>query len=371
LTGSRASTPGAYSTGQKEDKVITALYILLALFIFGVMILVHELGHYTTARLCGVGVKEFSIGMGPRILSRTSKKNNIRYSLRLLPIGGSVSMVGEDEESDAEDAFDKISVPRRMLIIVSGALMNLLLGFLIMFIIVLSSTPQLSSNVVAQFKDGAMSSESGLMVGDRIVRVGKVRVHTGYDLAYEIMNQGSRPVDLTVIRQGEKIMLRDVLFPGFTEANTAFGDLDFYVYGEAKTFGSVIKHTWYRSIFTIKMVWDSLLGLIGGRYGFEMVSGPVGITKEIEDAARTGVTNLLFICAMISINLGVVNLLPLPALDGGRLVFLIVEAVRGKPVNKNIEAYIHFIGIILLFTLMIIITMKDVRSIIRQWYTTR
>lgn len=344
---------------------------MLSLFIFGVMILVHELGHFVSARLCGVGVREFSIGMGPRAFSKTSKKTNIRYSLRLLPIGGSVSMVGEDEESDAKDAFDKISVPRRMIIIVSGAIMNLLLGFLIMFIIVLSSTPQLSSNVVAQFKDGAMSSESGLMVGDRIVRVGRVYVHTGFDLAYEIMSQGYDALDLTVIRDGEQIVLTNVIFPVSTEGKIVIGDVDFFVLGEAKTFFSVIKHTWYRSIFTIKLIWDSLIGLVSGRYGFEMVSGPVGITRDIGNAARTGATNLLFICAMISINLGVINLLPLPALDGGRLLFLLIEAAQGRPINKNIEAYVHFIGIILLFALMFIITVKDVGSILRQWYTTR
>ncbi len=330
------------------------------------MILVHELGHFVTARLCGVGVRELSIGMGPRALSRTSKKTGIRYSLRFLPIGGSVSMVGEDEESDALDAFDKINVKKRMLIIVSGALMNLLLGFLIMLVIVASARQQLSSNVVAEFKDGAMSSESGLMVGDRIVRVGRVNVHTGFDLAYEIMNQGHKAVDLTVIRDRERIVLPNVIFPVFTEGRAVFGDLDFRSLGEPKTFASVIKHTWYRSCFTIKMVWDSLAGLIGGRYGIEMVSGPVGITREIENAARTGATNLLFICAMISINLGVINLLPIPALDGGRLVFLLIEAAWGRPVNKNIEASVHFIGIIALFALMFIITMKDVWSIFRR-----
>jgi regulator of sigma E protease len=119
------------------------------------------------------------------------------------------------------------------------------------------------------------------------------------------------------------------------------------------------------------LIWDSLIGLVSGRYGFEMVSGPVGITRDIGNAARTGATNLLFICAMISINLGVINLLPLPALDGGRLFFLLIEAAQGRPINKNIEAYVHFIGIILLFALMFIITVKDVGSILRQWYTTR
>jgi regulator of sigma E protease len=337
---------------------------LLAIFVFGVMIFVHELGHYISARACGVGIKEFAIGMGPKIYSRVSNKTGIRYSIRLFPVGGFVSMVGEDEESEADDAFGKKSVWRRMIIIIAGAFMNLALGFLIMLVIVSTTKGYLAVNVVAEFDDGAMSEASGLMVDDRIIKINNTRIHTGYDLSYEIMNQGDVAVDLTVIRNGEKIVLKDVIFPTFSESGATFGQSDFTPYGEQKTLFTVIKHTWFRSVSTVKMVADSLIDLIRGRYGIDAVSGPVGITEQIGNAAKTSSVNLLYICAVISINLGIINLLPLPALDGGRFVFLLVEAIRRKPVNKNIEGYVHFIGIVVLFALMILITMKDIWGLV-------
>jgi regulator of sigma E protease len=272
-------------------------------------------------------------------------------------------MVGEDEESTAENAFGNINVFKRMVIIVAGAFMNILLGFLIMLIIVSTSQSQFATNVVGRFDDNATSMQSGLMVGDEIIKVGRVNIHTGYELAYEIMNQGYAPIDLTVIRNEEKIILEDVIFSNFTQSGATFGSVDFASYGEAKTLGSVIKNTWFRSLSTVKMVWDSLLDLLRGRYGMDAVSGPVGITKELGDAAKSGIQNLLYLCAVISINLGVVNLLQIPALDGGRFVFLFYEAIFRKPIKKEIEAYIHFIGIILLLGLMVVIALKDVWSI--------
>lgn len=327
------------------------------------MIFIHEAGHFITARICGVGVNEFAIGMGPKIYSKVSPKSNTRYSIRLFPIGGFVSMVGEDEDSAEENAFGNVSVIKRMIIIAAGAFMNILLGFLIMLIIVSTSQTQLATNIVGKFDGNAISEQSGLMVGDEIIKVGRVNVHTGYDLAYEIMNQGYEPIDLTIIRNNDRIVLDDVIFSTFTQNGATFGNVDFASLGEVKTFGSIIKNTWFRSLSTIKMVWDSLVDLIRGRYGIDAVSGPVGITQELGKAAKSGIQTLLYLCAVISINLGVVNLLPIPALDGGRFVFLLYEAIFRKPIKKEVEAYIHFIGIVLLFSLMIVIALKDVWSI--------
>jgi len=327
------------------------------------MIFIHEAGHFITARICGVGVNEFAIGMGPKIYSKVSKKSNTRYSVRLFPIGGFVSMVGEDEDSAEENAFGNVNVIKRMGIIIAGAFMNILLGFLIMLIIVSTSQTQFATNIVGRFDDNATSSQSGLMVGDEIIKVGQVNVHTGYELAYEIMNQGYEPIDLTVIRNNEIIILDDVIFSIFSQSGATFGNVDFASRGEEKTFYSVIKNAWFRSVSTIKMVWDSLVDLVRGRYGMDAVSGPVGITQELGKAAKTGMQSLLYLCAVISINLGVVNLLPIPALDGGRFAFLLYEAIFRKPIKKEVEAYIHFIGIVLLFGLMIVIALKDVWSI--------
>ncbi len=338
------------------------LYILLMLLVFGVMIFIHEFGHFITARLCGVAVKEFAIGMGPTLFSWNSKKYTTKYGLRLLPIGGFVSMVGEDEESDDDKAFCNKKIPQRMLIVVAGAVMNLLLGIVLMSIIVFSQDA-LPSNVIAAFDENAISQEQ-LQIGDEVIKVGNARVHTGEELVYEVMNKGYEPIDLTVKRNGEKIVLKGVRFGTFSESGATFGSYDFKVKAENRGFGSLIKHTFFRSVSTVKMVYDSLFGLITGRFGIEAVSGPVGVVEVVGDAAKMGWGNLIYIVAVLTINLGVFNMLPFPALDGGRFLFLIIEAIRRKPINKNVEAYINFAGIVILFAFMIFVTCKDILKLI-------
>lgn len=338
------------------------LYILLMLLVFGVMIFIHEFGHFITARLCKVSVKEFAIGMGPTLFSWRSKKYETKYGLRLLPIGGFVSMVGEDEESEDANAFCNKKIPQRMLIVVAGAVMNLLLGFILMAFIVFSQEA-LPSNVIAAFDENAIS-QTQLQVGDEVIKVGNARVHTGEELVYEVMNKGYEPIDLTVIRNDEKIVLNGVQFGTFSESGATFGSYDFKVFAENKTLGTLLKHTFYRSISTVKMVYDSLFGLISGRFGIEAVSGPVGVVEVVGDAAKMGFGNLIYIVAVLTINLGVFNMLPFPALDGGRFLFLIIEAIRRKPINKNVEAYINFAGIVILFAFMIFITCKDILKLI-------
>ena len=337
-------------------------YILLMLLIFGVMIFIHEFGHFITARICGVAVKEFAIGMGPTLFSWRSKKHDTKYGLRLLPIGGFVSMVGEDEESDDSRAFCNKKIPQRMLIVIAGAIMNLILGFLLVMILVFSQGP-LASNVIADFEENAVSQEK-LQIGDEVVKVEHAYVHTGEELVYEVMNKGYEPIDLTVIRNGEKIVLEDVCFGTFDESGATFGSYDFKVKAESRTFGNLIKHTFFRSISTVKMVYDSLIGLVTGRFGMEAVSGPVGVVEVVGDAAKMGWQNLIYIVAVLTINLGVFNMLPFPALDGGRFLFLIIEAIRRKPINKNVESYINFIGFIILFAFMIFVTFKDILKLI-------
>lgn len=337
-------------------------YFLIMILVFGILIFIHELGHFVTARLCGVSIKEFAIGMGPTVVSWNSKKYETRYAIRLLPIGGFVSMVGEDEESDSKDAFCNKSVFKRALIVVMGPLMNLVLGFLIMMIFVFSQ-PNLVSTTIAQFNDNAISNEK-LMVGDTVVKVDNTSVHTANDLVYELMNKGHEPVDMTVIRNNEKIVVEDVEFPTFEESGTKFGDCDFKLYIEKSNFSNYLKHSFYRSCSTVKMVVDSLIGLLTGRYGLSAVSGPIGVAEVVGDVAKVNFFNLFYIASVLSINLGVFNLIPFPALDGGRLLFLIIEAVRRKPINKNVESYINFVGIMLLFGLMIVVTFKDIFKLI-------
>ena len=345
---------------------MTVLYVILAILMFEAFILLHELGHFLMARLFRVGINEFSVGMGPKILSKTSEKTGIAYSLRALPIGGYVSMVGEDEDNDAPDSFNQKPAWQRLLIIAAGPVINVLLGFLMMLIVVLC-TATLASTTVGEFNAESLSNKHGLQIGDTVIEVGDVSVHTGNELIYEIMQQGvaesaegAVAIDLTVLRNGEEVFLPAVQFPSMETEGVLFGSPDFRVYGEQKSLASVAKHTFFRSLSTVKMVLDQLADMLKGRYGLNAVSGPIGITQEVADVAKTGFLNVLYLMTVITINLGVFNLLPLPALDGGRLLFLLIELLIGRPVNKNVEGYIHFAGMMLLFLLMIVVACKDI-----------
>ena len=350
--------------------ITVILYIILALFVFGLLIFIHELGHFIAARISKVTIYEFAIGMGPTLISWKSKKYDTKYALRLLPIGGFVSMAGEDGESDDENAFNKKPFWNRFFILLSGPAMNIILGFILTFAMLLSAAITnrtddhlglLSSCVIHSFdKEATSNTEGGLLPNDKIIKVGNVNIHTGNELSYEIMHQGFKSVDITVERNGEKLVLEDVSFGTFSESGVEFGAVDFYVYGERSTFGNLLKHTFYNSCSMIKMVWDSIIDLITGRFGIEALSGPVGITEQIGESAKAGSTNFLYLISLITINLGIMNLLPFPALDGGRLLFLTIEGITRKKLNPNVESYIHFIGIVILFGLMIFITFKDI-----------
>lgn len=343
-----------------EGITIKITTILLALLVFSALIFIHELGHFIAARLFKVNVQEFALGMGPKILSRRSKKSGILYSWRLFPIGGFVSMEGEDSDSDDENAFCNKAVWKRMIITFAGAFMNILLGFLIMSVLV-SSQEYVYTTTINRFDETAVSSASGLQEGDVILKVGSTRVHVISELSYEIMRQGNRPIDMVVKRGNETQTLEDVRFPTELISGTEYGIMDFETVIVENGIGNIIKNSWYQSISTVKMIVDSLVDLITGRYGVSDLSGPVGVTSVIGEAAEAGSYNLFYICVFISMNLGVFNLLPLPALDGGRLLFQIIELIRRKPIKRDVEAYIHFIGIVLLMILMIFVTYKDIR----------
>ncbi len=356
---------------------MVAIYIIVAIFIFGCLIMIHEFGHYFVARRCGVDIEEFSIGMGPKIFQKQTKKTGMLFSVRALPIGGYVSMKGEEGDSDDPGAFRQKSVWRRMAIVAAGAMMNLLLGFLIVCIIVCMAArtnPEtgasgLASTTIAAFGENATSNaEGGLMVGDRVISVGRVRVHTGEELVYEVGMQGYRPLTLTVVRDGGKIVLHDVTFPTMSEQDISFGDCDFYVLAvRDPNPGTVISTAFHRSISLVKMVWDSLINLITGRFGFTALSGPIGVTGAVHDtiqgsgwSAGQVINYILYITALISVNLGVFNLIPFPALDGGRLFFLVIEAIFRVKIPAEVEAKINFAGIVLLMGLMVFVAGKDI-----------
>lgn len=337
----------------------TVLSILLAVIVFGALILIHELGHYIFARIFRVGINEFSIGMGPKIITKRSKKTGICYSLRLFPIGGYVAMVGEDGASDEDGALSSKPKWQRGIVLAVGAVFNLILAFLIMIAYVIF-TPAIGSTTVAEFTENSVSCEYGLKENDEIISVNGHRVYLLYDLSYAITDYGYKAVDITVKRNGEKLTLTDVEFPVYEQDGIVFGEQDFAVKRIEKNFMNVLYCSYHQSISTMKMVYTSLWDIITGRFGISAVSGPVGVTNAIGEVASTGTVNLLLLISMISANLGIFNLLPFPALDGGRILFLIIEAIRKKPVKPEIEGAINFAGLALLMLLTVVITVKDV-----------
>ncbi len=350
-----------------------ALYVILGVLMFGVLIFVHELGHFLAAKACGVGIYEFSIGMGPKIVSHKGK-DDVLYALRLLPIGGFVSMHGEDDDEpvDDETSLNKKSIPKRFLIIGAGAAMNIILGLVIAaFLVIFGET--LYSTTIERFNFGdengnliPMQEYMGLEVGDEIVKVGSRRINVRHDLVYEAMNVGSKKVDITVIRDGERVVVEDFEFPTFTEKGVVLGNANFFVPTVLeKTPLEVVKQTFCQSVAVIRMIWTSLIDTLSGKYGAEAVSGPVGVVSEMKQTVKYGPSSFFFFVMIITMNLGVVNLLPFPALDGGRLLFLVIEAVRGKPIKPKYEAAVNFAGLALLMALMVFVTFSDIVKIVK------
>lgn len=342
----------------------TLITILIAVLVFGFLIFIHEFGHYLAARLCHVTIREFSIGMGPRLLWYDSKKTGIRYSLAMFPIGGFVSMAGEDAESDDPNSFDKKPAWQRFIITAAGAFVNIVAGFLAM--ILFATMINLGSTTVHSFLEkeetgyAVSSEESGLMAGDTVIRVGKKRVRILDEMAYEIMRYGDRPIDLTVERDGKTVQLHGVIFPTEQAQGQTFGQMDFRVRAVESTPGSVLSFAMQKSFLTVRMCWESLYDLITGRYTWAAVSGPVGISSAIGDAARSGFASLLYMVVLISINLGVMNLLPIPALDGGRLLTILIEMITRKKLPTRVEGIINTVGLFALLTLSFVIMAKDI-----------
>lgn len=336
--------------------------ILLAVLIFGAIIMIHELGHFLTAKAVGIAVPEFSIGMGPKLFQFTRGETD--YTLRLFPIGGYVAMEGEDEQSADMRAFCNKKPAQKILVIAAGAAMNLLLGLLIMLGIV-CSRPVVTSTQVSYFDPAAVSSEK-LQLGDEIIKINDYKVHTANDLIYAFVDVGTKPVQMTVRRNGEIIKLADVPFAYEQIEGQTIVKLDFKVQGVKKTPLLVLKESWYMTTGVVKQVWSSFGKLITGQFEMNQLSGPVGVTQMIGEVASTkDYSNIFLMVAFITINIGIFNLLPLPALDGGRLLFLFLELLRGKPVAPKYEGYVHAAGLFLLMGLMLVVTFNDIVRLIK------
>lgn len=342
---------------------------MVAILFFGLLISIHELGHFTFAKLFKVKVNEFALGMGPAIFKK--KKGDTLYALRLLPIGGFVSMEGEDEDSQDENAFNRKNVWQRIIIVAAGAVMNLILGVVIVAT-VLSMEDLIGTNQIIEFEKNAISQQTGLKEGDEIIEIDGHRVFSDMDISFLMGRSDDGVFDMTVRRDGKKTELKDVTFKTEKDGKYTFITYDFVILGEEPTVLNVMSNAVKRSASIARLVWLSLFDLVTGRYGLTDLSGPVGTVNVIADAAaeaavsRDGLISALTIMAFISINIGIFNLLPLPALDGGRLFFLLIEGIRRKPINPKYEGYIHGAGLALLLLLMLVVTFNDILNLIRK-----
>lgn len=340
---------------------------MFALLFFGVIIMIHECGHFACAKLFKVKVNEFSLGMGPALFKR--KKGDTLYALRLFPIGGYVAMEGEDDASEDDRAFNKKPVWQKMIIVVAGALMNLILGFILMVLLLTTSTDLIGTNTIKEFYPDAVSSQYGLQAGDRFVEIDGHHVWSELDLSFLMSRSQDGVFDFVVERDGEKVTLNDVHFATEQQNGITLIQYDFIIIGEQPGFLNIVKNAFTQSASIVRMVWLSVFDLVTGRYGMSELAGPVGTVDIIADVTAQAVssgslTNLLTIMAFITINVGVANLLPLPALDGGRFLFLAIEAVRRKPVNPKYEGYVHAAGLALLLLLMVVVTYNDIARIV-------
>lgn len=336
--------------------------ILVAILAFLIMIFIHEFGHFIAAKAMGVRVNEFSIGFGPTLLKKQGRET--LYCIKLLPFGGYCAMEGEDETSDDPKGFCNKKPWRRFIITAAGAVFNILFGFLIMMI-VLAPQERYTTTTVASFAEDASSAQSGLAVGDRILSVNGRSVLTTTDLSYTFTNiPDDGRMDMVVRRNGEKVELPEVTFATQNSDGINYVSVDFYVQGVDRTIFTFLSQSVKTTVSYGRMVWWSLIDLLTGKFGISQVSGPVGVTVAIGNAAKLGWDAFLPIITLITVNLGIFNLLPIPALDGGRLFFIMIEMIRRKPIPPKKEGLVHGIGFAVLMIFMALVTFKDIWGLI-------
>ena len=341
------------------------LQIILAILAFGMLVIVHEFGHFITAKRGGVQVNEFWIGMGPTLLKK--EHNGTLYCLKLLPFGGACVMEGEDEDSESEHAFGKASLPRRMLIVAAGALMNFLVGFLIVLAVIQPNGPNggyIVSTIDSVNPASTAAAAGGLQAGDEIIEVDGYNILMRSDFEIALARGADTTYEVVVRRDGEKITLPAVTLEPTIEGEDGRKMIGLTFAEQPDSIGMHINMAVRTSVNYARMVWASLGMLVTGQVGVDQLSGPVGVAEVMATTASYSIAAFLQLVAFISINLGVMNLLPLPALDGGRLVFLIIEGIRRKPVPAKYEGYIHAAGLMLLLALMVYVTGQDILRIV-------
>ena len=347
------------------------LTVVAAVLVFSAVILIHELGHFLVAKASGIKVNEFSLGMGPLLFK--FQKGETQYSVRLLPVGGYVSMEGEDEDSGDPRAFGNKPVWKRFLVVAAGSVFNIVLGFFLMMI-VLGQQDVFTTTQIASFTEDSALQAAGAQVGDTIVEVDGYAIYTDRDLNFALVLADPAAVSMVVERDGQRVDLGTFALKSQTlEDGSTMVSLDFYVEPEAVTFSSLIRRSAADTFSMVRMAVETLKGLFTGRFGLNDVAGPIGTAQAIGQAASAGlsesfgqaVLNILLMIVMITVNLGVINLLPLPALDGGRLLFLLWEGVTRHPVPAKYEGYVHAVGFVLFIGLTVVIAFHDIFRIVQ------
>ncbi len=382
--------------------LVTAIVTIL---IFLVMITLHEFGHFIMAKSVGVKVLEFSIGMGPAILKKQGTET--LYSVRIFPIGGYCKLDGEDGESESPTAFSNQKLWKRFLVVSAGAILNLILGF-VLFAVIVAMTGPFASNIVGKVDSRSYLADTGVLAGDKIIAINGHKIGFYNDIAlYTSEFESGEEFELTVKRNGEKLGFRlkpsqDITTVTYGENSAKYSDTIngveevrtvMYEDGDVpreyigKTFSTtryiigfepqmtdvtafnLLPQAWNYTTYIARSIYVALGEMITGKTGLDNVSGPVGVAGVVSEAVNSGSVktssvNVLFIVAMLSVNLGIFNLLPLPALDGGRIFFMLVELIRRKPVPPEKEGMVHAIGLLLLLALAVVICFNDILKLI-------
>ncbi|MBM7613698.1 RIP metalloprotease RseP [Alkaliphilus hydrothermalis] len=326
---------------------------LSAIIVFGALVFFHELGHFAIAKMVGIKVHEFAIGMGPKLLGFI--KGETQYSIRILPIGGYVRMEGEDEASEDARSFSKKSVPARLGVIVAGPIMNFILG-LLLFTLLFYNVGGNPTTIIAETLEGSPAQVMQLQEGDKVVSIDGKEINNWGDLETAIAASEGNAIDIQVLRNGETITKSiDPMLEEET-GKVMIGIVPEY----EKSLSGAVRSSFKNFNMVVTEIFSFLGRLVSGKASSEEVAGPVGIISLVGEASQAGWLNLVFLAALISINLGLMNLLPIPALDGSRLLFLLVELFRGKPVDPDKEGMIHMVGFAILISLMVFVTYKDI-----------
>lgn len=348
------------------------MYIIIAILMFGILIAVHEFGHFTAAKLCGVRVEEFSIGMGPALWKH--QKGETLYALRALPIGGYCAMTGEDSESEDPRAFINQRSWRKLIILVAGSFMNFLLGLILVYIMYAGAEAFLVPTIDSFMENCPYESETALQAGDEFYSINGHRINLVTDVS-DFLSKGSGTYDIVVLRDGKKVELDNFElslhdYEGYDSPKYGF----IFGYKEAD-FTAKLEFTWKTAKEFSRWVWMGLRELVNGKVGLNEMSGPVGIVGMMNDVGQSAETtqiaidNMLYLSAFIAINLAIMNMLPIPALDGGRvflmIVTIIIEKITKRKLDPKYEGYINTVGMVLLLGLMALVMFNDVWKLFR------